>query len=148
MNPTKLQMARDFGATDVVNGSEGDAVEMVKELTGGGVEFAFEAIGLKVAVEQAWSMLAPGGLATVIGMVPVGQKIELHGVDFLSAKRIGGSLMGSNRFRVDMPVYVDLYLQGRLKLDELVSARIKLEDINEGFASMKQGNIARSVVVF
>ncbi len=67
-------------------------------------------------------MLRTGGTATVIGMIPVGQTIELHGFEFLGEKKIQGSNMGSNRFRVDMPRYVDLYLQGRLKLDELVSA--------------------------
>ena len=148
MNAAKLEMAQDFGATDVVDGSTGDAVAMVKELTKGGVDYSFEAIGLKVAAEQAWQMLAPGGTATVIGMIPVGQKLELHGVDFLGERKIQGCMMGSNRFRVDMPRYVDLYMQGRLKLDELVSARIDLDDINEGFAAMETGNIARSVIVF
>ncbi len=148
MNPTKLDLAKQFGATDVIDGSQVNPVQAVKELTSGGVDFAFEAIGLKAAVEQAWGMLAAGGLATVIGMVPPDQKIEIRGLDFLQSKRIGGSTMGSNRFRVDMPVYVDLYLQGRLKLDELVSARIALDQINEGFAAMKTGAVARSVVVF
>ena len=120
----------------------------VKELTGGGVEFSFEAIGSKTAAEQCFKMLCGGGTATIIGMIPVGTNIELHGPDFLAAKKIQGSLMGSNRFRVDMPRYVDLYLQGRLKLDELVSARITLDQINDGFAAMKAGNIARSVIVF
>ena len=148
MNAAKLEMAQDFGATDVVDGSTGDAVAMVRELTNGGVDYSFEAIGLKVAAEEAWRMLAPGGTATVIGMIPVGQKLELHGVDFLGERKIQGCAMGSNRFRVDMPRYVDLYMQGRLKLDELVSARIDLDDINDGFAAMKTGNIARSVIVF
>ena len=65
---------------------------------------------------------ANGGTATVIGMIPIGTMVELHGVDFLFEKKIQGSIMGSNRFKVDMPRYVDMYLQGRLKLDELVSA--------------------------
>ena len=148
LNPTKLEMAQQFGATDVIDGSKVDAVAAVKELTGGGVEFSFEAIGSKTAAEQCFKMLCGGGTATIIGMIPVGTNIELHGPDFLAAKKIQGSLMGSNRFRVDMPRYVDLYLQGRLKLDELVSARIGLDQINDGFAAMKAGNIARSVIVF
>ena len=81
-------------------------------------------------------------------MIPFGTKIELHGADFLQERKIQGSNMGSNRFRVDMPRLVDLYLDGRLKLDELVSARIKLEEVNEGFANMKAGAVARSVIVF
>jgi S-(hydroxymethyl)glutathione dehydrogenase/alcohol dehydrogenase len=148
MNAAKLEMAQDFGATDVIDASKGDPVQMVRELTKGGVEFSFEAIGLKTAAEQAFRMIGPGGTATIIGMIPVGQNLELHGPDFLQEKKIQGSLMGSNRFRVDMPRYVDMYLQGRLKLDELVSARIPLEQINEGFAAMKTGNVARSVIVF
>ena len=88
------------------------------------------------------------GTATVIGMIPIGTKIELHGVELLAEKKIQGSNMGSNRFRVDMPRYIDPYMQGRLKLDELVSARIKLEDINSGFAAMKAGSVARSVIIF
>lgn len=148
MNPGKLEMAQEFGATDVVDASKGDAVALVKELTKGGVDFSFEAIGLKIAAEQAFQMLCPGGTATIIGMIPVGQKLELHGVDFLAEKKIQGSIMGSNRFRVDMPRYIDMYMQGRLKLDELVSARISLDEINEGFAVMKTGTVARSVIVF
>jgi S-(hydroxymethyl)glutathione dehydrogenase/alcohol dehydrogenase len=145
--PAKLDLARRFGATDTVDASE-DAVAQVKDLTSGGVEYAFEAIGLKVTTEQAFAMLRPGGVATVIGMIPVGTNIELPGVDFLSEKRIQGCQMGSNRFRIDMPRYVDLYLQGRLLLDELVSARIKLDDVNEAFDELRRGEVARSVVVF
>jgi S-(hydroxymethyl)glutathione dehydrogenase / alcohol dehydrogenase len=78
----------------------------------------------------------------------VGTMIELHGADFLGERRIQGSLMGSNRFPVDMPRLVDFYLQGKLKLDDLISRRIKLEQVNEAFAEMKTGNVARSVILF
>jgi S-(hydroxymethyl)glutathione dehydrogenase/alcohol dehydrogenase len=148
LNPKKLEMAQAFGATDVINAANVDAVAAVKELTGGGVENSFEAIGSKTATEQSFKMLRSGGTATVIGMIPIGTNIELHGVELLSEKRIQGSNMGSNRFRVDMPRYVDLYMQGRLMLDELVSARIELDQINEGFAAMKAGDVARSVIIF
>ena len=148
LNPAKLEMAQDFGATDVIDGSKVDVVAAVKELTNGGVEYSFEAIGNKTAAEQSFSMLRAGGTATVIGMIPMGTKIELHGVELLAEKKIQGSNMGSNRFRVDMPRYIDLYMQGRLKLDELVSARIGLDDINSGFAAMKAGSVARSVIIF
>jgi S-(hydroxymethyl)glutathione dehydrogenase/alcohol dehydrogenase len=148
MMPWKLDLAREFGATDTINAADGNAVEQVQELTGGGVEYAFEAIGLKVAAEQSFAMLRKGGTATIIGMIPEGQKIELPGSEFLDEKKIQGSNMGSNRFRVDMPRYVDLYLNGRLKLDELVSARISLDEINEGFEAMRRGETARSVVIF
>jgi S-(hydroxymethyl)glutathione dehydrogenase/alcohol dehydrogenase len=70
------------------------------------------------------------------------------GVDFLFEKKLQGSNMGSNAFRVDMPRYVDLYLQGRLNLDDLVSKRIKLEQVNEAFADLESGEVARSVILF
>jgi S-(hydroxymethyl)glutathione dehydrogenase/alcohol dehydrogenase len=145
---SKLDLAKRFGATDFVSASDGDPVEQVKQLTGGGVEYAFEAIGLKKTAEQAFAMLKNGGVATVIGMIPLGQKVELPGVDFLFEKKIQGSNMGSNAFRVDMPRYVDLYLQGRLNLDDLVSKRIELSQVNEAFADLERGNLARSVIVF
>ncbi len=148
MLPSKLELARKFGATDTLNASEGDPVAQVRELTGGGVDYAFEAIGLKIAVEQAWGMIKNGGTATIIGMIPMGTKVELDGVSFLFEKKIQGSSMGSNRFRTDMPKYVDFYLNGKLNLDDLVSARLKLEEINEAFAALQRGDVARSVIVF
>lgn len=144
----KLDLATDFGATDVVNASEGDAVEKVRELTGDGVDYAFEAIGLKPTTEQAFAMLRSGGMAVVVGMIPLGTSIEIPGVDFMFEKRLVGSLMGSNNFRTDMPRYAQLYQQGRIKLDELVSARIGLDDVNQAFEEMKRGSVARSVIVF
>ena len=93
-------------------------------------------------------MIRPGGTATIVGMVPVGTKIELHGPEFLREKRIQGSTMGSNRFRVDMPRLVDFYLNGRLRLDEMISQRIELKDINRAFDDMKSGSVARSVIMF
>ena len=145
---SKLNLAKHFGATDVVDASQVDPVEAVKELTGGGVEYSFEALGLKITSEQAFRMLRTSGVATIIGMVPEGQMIEIHAADLLDDKRLQGSNMGSNAFRVDMPRFVDFYLEGRLKLDDMISRRIGLEQINEGFAEMKQGEVARSVIVF
>jgi S-(hydroxymethyl)glutathione dehydrogenase/alcohol dehydrogenase len=145
---TKLAQAKALGATHAVNASAGDPVPAIRELTGGGVEYAFEAIGLKKAAEQAFECLRPGGTATVIGMIPVGQKIELEGSVFLREKRIQGCSMGSNRFKVDMPKYVDFYLQGRLRLDEMISRRGRLEDVNEAFRAMKAGEVARTVLMF
>lgn len=145
---SKLELARSMGATDLIDGTAVDVVKAVKDLTGGGVHYSFEAIGNKTAAEQAFFMLRPGGTATIIGMIPVGDSLELPGHAFLAERKIQGSMMGSNRFRVDMPRYIDLYLQGRLKLDELVSERIVLEGINQGFEAMKRGDVARSVIVF
>ncbi len=148
MLDSKLELAKEFGATDVVNARETDAVEAVMELTGGGVHYSFEAIGLKVAAEQAFRVLRRGGTATVIGMIPPPQMVELLGADFLQEKRIQGSSMGSTRFRVDMPRYVEFYLQGRLYLDQLISQRIGLSQINEAFEVLETGEIARSVITF
>ena len=148
MVASKLELARKFGATDLVDASDGESVQKVIEMTGGGVHYSFEAIGLKATAEQAFQMLRAGGTATVIGMIPPGQMVSIHGVDFLSEKKIQGSMMGSNRFRVDMPRFVDFYLQGKLHLDDMISNRIALSDINEGMAAMETGEIARSVIMF
>jgi S-(hydroxymethyl)glutathione dehydrogenase/alcohol dehydrogenase len=149
MNSTKLELAQAMGATHVVNAAEGDPVAQVKELTDGmGVHYSFEAVGLKETAEQSFQMLRSGGQATVIGMIPVGTKVELHGPELLSEKTMTGSNMGSNQFRTDMPRFVDMYLDGRLKLDEMVSKHIHLEDINDGFDEMKTGLVARSVITF
>ncbi|MFZ5669284.1 MAG: Zn-dependent alcohol dehydrogenase [Pseudomonadota bacterium] len=145
---SKLNLARHFGATDVVDASDGDAVAQVLEMTGGGVHHSFEAIGLKQTAEQAFRMLRRGGTANIIGMIPVGTMIELHGADFLGEKRIQGSLMGSNRFPVDMPRFVDFYMSGKLKLDELIAQRIGLDGVNDALDELKRGELARSVIVF
>ena len=145
---SKLNLAKHFGATEVIDASENDPVEAVREMTGGGVHYSFEAIGLKRTSEQAFEMLRPGGTATVIGMVPVGQKLEIDGESLLFEKKLQGSNMGSNRFRVDMPRYVDFYLAGKLHLDEMITQRIRLEQINEAFEAMKTGEVARSVIMF
>ena len=146
--PFKLELAKTFGATDVLDASAGDTVKRILALSGGGVHYSFECIGLKATAEQSFSALRSGGTATLIGMIPVGTRIELHGVDFLRERRIQGCMMGSNRFRTDMPRLIEFYLQGRLHLEEMVSARIALEQINEGFARLKTGGIARDVIVF
>ena len=145
---SKLELARAMGATDTVNASNLDPVGHVKELTAGGVHYAFEALGTKATAEQAFAMLRPGGTATIIGMVPYGVKIELHGFDFLRDRKIQGTSMGSNRFRVDMPRLLSFYRQGRLKLDHLISGRIKLGEINQGFAALKSGAPVRQLIEF
>ena len=123
-------------------------MQQVRELTGGGVHHSFEVLGRKETAEQAFAMLAPGGTATIVGMIPFGQKIELHGFDFLRERRIQGSSMGSNHFRVDMPRLVEFYMRGKLHLEDWISAKLKLSEINEGFANMKAGKTLRSVIMF
>jgi S-(hydroxymethyl)glutathione dehydrogenase / alcohol dehydrogenase len=144
----KLAKARELGATHIVDASSHDPVKAIRDMTNGGVDYSFEAIGLKVAAEQCFDCIKPGGTATIIGMIPVGQKIELDGAVFLREKKIQGSSMGSNRFKVDMPKYIDFYRQGRLKLDEMITRRGKLEDVNEAFRAMKAGEVARTVLMF
>jgi S-(hydroxymethyl)glutathione dehydrogenase/alcohol dehydrogenase len=146
--PEKLALAQAFGATDTIDASSNDPVAAVQELTSGGVDYSFEAIGLKVTAEQAFAMLGKGGTATVIGMVPVGQRLEIDATQLISGKRLQGSNMGSNRFRIDMPQYVEWYMAGRLKLDELVSATMPLEKINEGFSALQIGQVARQLILF
>jgi S-(hydroxymethyl)glutathione dehydrogenase/alcohol dehydrogenase len=148
MSPAKDNMSRNFGATDFICAKDTDPVAAVMEMTKGGVHHSFEAIGLSKTAEQAFNMLRRGGTANVIGMIPVGQTITLMGAAFLGEKRIQGSMMGSNRFPVDMPRLVDFYMSGKLKLDDMISHRIKLEEVNEAFEEMKTGAVARSVIVF
>jgi S-(hydroxymethyl)glutathione dehydrogenase/alcohol dehydrogenase len=146
--PQKLETAKQFGATDTVDASQGDPVEKIVEMTGGGVDYAFEAIGKRKTAEQAYAAARRGGTAVVIGVLPAGEMISINGLDLLGTEKVfKGSSMGSNRFRVDMPRYIELYLQGRLKLDEMVSKRMKLEDLNEAFRIMKAGEVTRSVLL-
>jgi S-(hydroxymethyl)glutathione dehydrogenase/alcohol dehydrogenase len=144
----RLELARAFGATDTINAAACDPVEAVRALTGGGVAFSFEALGLKKTAEQAFAMLGRSGVATIIGMVPEGQKIEIDATALLYDRRLQGSNMGSNRFRVDMPRYVDFYMAGRLHLDRMIERRIRLDQINEGFDALRDGRFARSVITF
>jgi S-(hydroxymethyl)glutathione dehydrogenase/alcohol dehydrogenase len=149
ISEAKLGTAKALGATHLVDASQGNPVARIMELTNGGVDYSFEAIGLKQTTEQAFDCLATGGTATLIGMVPLGQKVELDARALLFGERkMQGSLMGSNRFRVDMPRYIEFYRQGRLKLEEMITARMRLEDVNEAFRAMKAGEVARQVIVF
>ena len=147
MVDSKLELAKLMGATHTINPSEKDPIGEVRELTRGGVDYSFEAIGLKTTAEQAFKMLGSGGTATVIGMIPVGTMIELHGPELLSEKKIQGSNMGSNRFRVDMPRFIDFYLAGKLHLDEVIAKRIALSDINAAMDALKEGQDARHVIM-
>ncbi len=145
---SKLELAKQFGATDVIDASAVDPVKAVLELTRRGVHYSFEAIGLKQTAEQAWAMLATGGTATIIGMIPPGTRIEVEGMDLLREKKLQGSMMGSNRFRIDMPRLVDFYLAGKLELDAMISSLIKLDEINEAMEALKKGEVARQVIAF
>ena len=144
----KLELAQKLGATEGVLG-DASSVQNVLETTGGGADYVFECIGIKELVTQSVQMIKKGGTAVMVGVIPIGQNVELPGLDMvLSEKKLIGSMMGSNRFRVDMPRYVDFYLSGQLKLDEMISGRMPLENVNEAFEQMRQGKAARSVLTF
>lgn len=95
-----------------------------------------------------FSMTRGGGTATVIGILPMGAEIPMTGADFMGATRYQSSMMGGGSFRVEVPRYIDFYLGGQLRLDEMVSQTLPLESINDAFDAMSKGEVARSVVVF
>jgi S-(hydroxymethyl)glutathione dehydrogenase / alcohol dehydrogenase len=149
INATKLTMAKKFGATDLVDAGAVDPVEAIREATRGrGIDFSFEAIGMTKTAENCFMCLAKGGTATLIGLMGAEEKVALHGLHFLAERKVQGCDMGSNRFRIDMPRYVQFYLDGRLNLDDMISQRIELDEINDGFAAMKAGKTVRSIVTF
>lgn len=147
---SKLAAAKEFGATDVVDASSGDAVQQVMQLTGGGVDYAFEAIGLMKTAQQCWEMARRGGQAVVVGMLPLAEQLTLSnaGMSFLGEKGIIGSYYGSTRQTYDMPWLMELYRQKRLKIDELISRKYELGQINEAYEALKGGEVNRSVVTF
>jgi S-(hydroxymethyl)glutathione dehydrogenase/alcohol dehydrogenase len=147
--PEKLELATGLGASHVINAAQDDPVAAVREITSGGVDYSFEAIGSSETARQAFLMLGPAGVATVIGMIPQDVDVAVPGVDlWLSEKRLQGSFMGSNRFRVDLPRYCQLYLDGRLNLDDMVTSHRPLEQINEGYAAMRLGEGTRTLIDF
>jgi len=150
LSPAKLELAKTFGATDVVNGKDGNAPDQIRSLTGGlGVDFAFEVIGIPAVITEAYFSLKRGGKVIVVGVPPMGEMVQIPGqMIALEEKSIIGSLYGSANMKRDMPRLIELYQGKKLKLDELVSKRIKLEDVNVAFADMEKGAVARSVIVF
>jgi len=145
----KLEMARRVGATDVVNGTTDDPVKAIRALTGGaGVDHAFEAVGNTTLVRQAIESLAIRGTATIVGVLPPDAMIEFPWMAIRPECKVQTSRMGSNRFRIDIPLYLDFYRQGRLDLDAMVTKRGHLGDINEAFRAMKAGEVARTVLTF
>ena len=144
----KLEGARAIGATHTVNAREQDPVAAILEITGGGVDYSFEVIGNTEAARQAFDCLRAGGTCTVIGVMPVGAEIAILGRDLLREKKLQGSSMGSNRLRVDIPRYVDLYLQCRLRLDEMITRRGTIDEAGEMFEAALAGDEARQVFLF
>lgn len=146
--PQKRELALKLGATHAVEGGA-DAVAAVRELSGGGVDFAFEVIGLSHTMEQAVRMLAPGGLMMIVGAMRFDATIPLPGIAMLYNEwRVQGTYLGSSPFTRDIPRYASLYLKGQLDLDTLISERIELKDVNRGFETMLGATQARSVITF
>lgn len=150
----KLESARHFGATHtILSGEAGDSgdsdpVRAIKKLSKGGVDYAFDAVGNVTLAAQCFYCLAPRGLAVVVGAIPQGQTLQLAPGHLYAEKSLTGSSMGSNRFHIDAPQYLELYRQGRLDLDAMVSARLPLDDVNDALAALQEGLVTRSVIMF
>ncbi len=145
---SKRKLAEKMGATMTFDAMANDLVDQVIEATGGGVDHAVECVGRTDTTEVAWKILRRGGGAVVVGMIPPGEMVQIHGPEFLQGKSIKGALMGSGHFMRDMPRLVDYYLDGRLDLDTVIAERITLEDINDGFDKLREGESTRSVIMF
>ena len=145
----KLDLARSLGATDTSTPPSADAVAAVRELTGGrGVDHAFEAVGVPALVRQAAESLAVRGTCTIVGVPPDGTVFEIPYAAIRPECTVQTCRMGSNRFRIDIPRYLDFYRKGRLRLDELVTRRARLDDVNDAFAALTAGEGARTVLLF
>ena len=149
LNATRLDMATSFGATATINPGTTDAVSVVRALTGDkGVHVAFEAVGISKLVEQAFLMTRKGGKTVMIGLMGLTDRIDLPFGHFIAERQVMGCDMGSNQFRTDMPRLARYYLDGRLKLDEMLTARLPLGQINQGFAAMERGEGIRTIIDF
>jgi S-(hydroxymethyl)glutathione dehydrogenase/alcohol dehydrogenase len=145
---TKRAMVLAANGTHFVDASEENPVEAIRRLSGGGVDYAFEAVGLPALVRQCVESLDVGGTVVVVGVQPTGAVFEIPSAALAGEKRLMTCTMGSNRFRIDIPRWLAFYRQGRLRLDEMVSARRPLGEINEAFRAMRDGGVARTVLVF
>lgn len=146
----KLEMARHFGATHTINARQEDPVEAIRRLTGGrGADYAFEVIGRADTVEQAWNAVRKGGTAVIVGVPDVTDQLAVPLYYAMrEAKTLKGCFYGSVQPRRHFSQYVDLYLNHRINLDDLISRRFRLEEINEAFAAMEAGEVARGVIMF
>jgi S-(hydroxymethyl)glutathione dehydrogenase/alcohol dehydrogenase/S-(hydroxymethyl)mycothiol dehydrogenase len=145
----KLDFARKFGATDVVNSKQEDAVARIREITDGGVDDAFEAIGFPQTMKQAWDVLGVGGTAYCIGLAKPDATVEV-GIDpvglLVHQRGLKGVWMGSTNIKHDIPMYADLAVEGRLNMHDIVSQRIDLGQIDEAYEQLKRGEVIRSVI--
>ncbi len=147
---SKLEMARQFGATTLVNASNEDPVVRIAAECGGGVDYSFEAIGKPEVMTQAFHSVyaRPGGMAVVLGLAPIGTTFSIEAWRFMKEVTITGCVMGSVRPKIDIPRYIDLFMAGKLPLDKLVSARYSLDQINDAIKDTLEGKIIRGVITF
>ena len=144
----KRALAETLGATHSFDPGDEMLKEQVVELTKGGVHHAIECVGRIATGQMALRLLRRGGTATVVGMMPIREAVPMPALDLLAEKKLQGSLMGSNRFPIDVPRLVDFYLAGRLDLESVIAERIALADINGAIDTLREGDAVRSVVVF
>ena len=144
----KRDIAYKLGATHAIDALSDTAADEVVELTRGGVHHAIEAVGRPQSAATAVKVLRRGGTATILGMMPLDEKVGLSALDLLADKKVQGALMGRNHFPVDIPRLVDFYQRGLLDLDTIIADRMPLEKINEAFDELRQGDTTRSVITF
>jgi S-(hydroxymethyl)glutathione dehydrogenase / alcohol dehydrogenase len=143
----KLELARRLGATDTVDARSDDPVAAVRDLIGG-ADHAFEALGREETVQQAWASLDVRGQLVLVGLLPGGARLALDADPFVSEQSIKGCYFGSADLGRDIPVLVGHYLRGDLALDELITRRITLDELEDAFADLRAGRGTRSVLVF
>ena len=151
LNPARKTLAEKFGMTHFVNPKEvqGDLVAHLVELTGGGADYSFECIGNVEVMRQALECCHRGwGVSTIIGVAGAGQEIKTRPFQLVTGRVWKGTAFGGARGRTEVPKIVDWYMERKINIDELITHRLRLEDINEGFALMKRGESIRSVVVY
>lgn len=149
VNPLKLEWAQKFGATHVVDATKDDPVEFVRELTEGrGADYAIEAAGQNISIRQTLEASRPGARIVLLGKTPFGEEVTLPFHILMGEREIIRTSYGMSRPRVDFPRLANLYMDGRLLLDEMISMRLPLSEINTGFDALEKGNVARSLVVF
>ena len=143
----KEELARTLGATDFIDAGACDPVEAVKELTSGGVHHAIEVVGAPATIEQAFGMLRNRGTASVLGVAHPEAMARIRAMDFMLEKRIQGVRMGSAAPRSELPVYAQMYLNGQLKLDELITHRLPLSDVNFALQNLDNPMGARTILM-
>ena len=147
---SQLEFAMKFGATHSVNASDRDPVAQVKDLTGGlGADYTFEVVGSADTFKAAYDMCAKSGTVTFVGVAPVGTEAPINAVDLVRMeKTVRGTYYGSTRSQVDVPKLVDLYLSGKLNLDDLVVRHYTLDQVNQAYADLDQGEVGRGAIMF